>query len=288
VSDCEPVVEELCPPPDVEQALAAFARRPHCLFLDSALRHPHLGRYSFLAAEPFDWLQVPADGSDGLAALAAKLAPFSGISRSDLPPFQGGAAGLFSYDLNRSLERIPGPRFDEFGVPALAVGLYDAVLAFDHVQDRAWIVSRGWPEQDDLARRRRAEARVAQLRGWLQEGGLRGGPGDGLRLAADRLSPADLAPSFPVGDVEGLVSNFSADAYRHTVQRVVEYICAGDAFQVNLAQRLLYPAHADALSLYLRLRRRNPATFAGYFDLGDWQVVSASPERFLQVRGRCV
>ena len=59
-------------------------------------------------------------------------------------------------------------------------------------------------------------------------------------------------------------------------------------FQVNIAQRLLAPAHDDAVSLYLRLRRKNPATFAGYFDLGHVQIVSASPERFLSVRGRQV
>ena len=69
------------------------------------------------------------------------------------------------------------------------------------------------------------------------------------------------------------------------VERAIEYIHAGDMFQVNLAQRLLLPAHESAVALYLRLRRRNPATFAGYFDLGDFQIASASPERFLQVAG---
>ncbi len=69
------------------------------------------------------------------------------------------------------------------------------------------------------------------------------------------------------------------------MRRAIEYIYAGDVFQVNLAQRLLYPAGDDSVSLYLRMRQRNPAPFAAYFDLGDFQIVSASPERFLQVRG---
>jgi para-aminobenzoate synthetase component 1 len=72
------------------------------------------------------------------------------------------------------------------------------------------------------------------------------------------------------------------------VRRGIDYIVAGDVFQVNLAQRLMFPAAHDAVSLYLRLRTRNPAPFAAYFDLGDFQIVSASPERFLQVRGRQV
>ncbi len=86
----------------------------------------------------------------------------------------------------------------------------------------------------------------------------------------------------------GLSSNFSAEDYLAAIRRAIEYIHAGDVFQVNIAQRLLFPAADDAVSLYLRLRRRNPATFAGYFDLGDTQIASASPERFLQVRDRQV
>ncbi len=72
------------------------------------------------------------------------------------------------------------------------------------------------------------------------------------------------------------------------VRRVIDYIYAGDVFQVNLAQRLLTPAQSDAVSLYRRLRRCNPAPMAGYFDLGDFQIVSASPERFLRLSGGSV
>jgi para-aminobenzoate synthetase component 1 len=81
-----------------------------------------------------------------------------------------------------------------------------------------------------------------------------------------------------------LTSNFSQDAYLRVVERAIRYILAGDLFQVNLSQRLSYPAHDDAITLYLRLRERNPATFAAYFDAGRFQVASASPERFLNVR----
>jgi para-aminobenzoate synthetase component 1 len=97
-----------------------------------------------------------------------------------------------------------------------------------------------------------------------------------------------LAPQFAVPGPAGLTSNLSADDYLRAIRRAIQYIRDGDVFQVNVAQRLLSPAHDDALALYLRLRRRNPATFAGYFDLGDAQIVSASPERFLRVTGRTV
>ncbi len=275
-----------------------LARLPHCLFLDSAMTHPTLGRYSFVAADPFDFLCIPADGRDALRILGERLGLFSSRDcihegeETDLPPFRGGAAGLFGYELGRSLERIPAPRFDEFGVPALAVGLYDVVVAFDHVAGRAWILSQGFPETQYSARLRRARQRLDGFRAMLagDENAFdffarrekcvvptrQAGP------SAKRLCP-DYSTRFP-----NIASNFSKDAYLAAVRRVIEYIAAGDVFQVNLAQRLLAPQCDDSVALYRRLRRCNPAPFAGYFNLGDFQIASASPERFLRVADRRV
>jgi para-aminobenzoate synthetase component 1 len=257
--------------------------------LDSALRDAQLGRYSFVTADPVEFLQRAADGTDAFAELAGRWAAGATATVAGLPPFQGGAAGLFSYDLNRSLECIAPPRSDEFGVPALAVGLYDWVVAFDHQQQRAWVISQGFPEQEPSRRRQRATERLRQCLRWLEEP-----PQVASRQADQHLEPANrlpremLAPQYPMPGPEGLCSNFSADAFRDVIRQAVDYIYAGDVFQVNLAQRLLYPARADSVALYLRLRSRNPAPFAGYFDLGQFQIVSASPERFLAVRDRVV
>ena len=285
----EPFVEELIPPPRPCDAFLRLCARPHCLFLDSARRDPLLGRYSFVAADPFDFLSLPADGGDGLAELARRIAEFPAAAVPGLPHFQGGAAGLLSYDLGRSLERLPTPRYDEFRVPALAIGFYDTVVAFDHATGRVWIISHGWPETDAIARRRRAAERLREVREILDE--PVGGEGNAkckvqnAKCKMEEDGVLENAPQFSVSRAAGLLSNFTREMYLETVRRAIEYIRAGDVFQVNLAQRLLYPAHDDSVSLYLRLRERNPATFAGYFDLGDFQIVSASPERFLQVRG---
>jgi hypothetical protein len=268
LSEFAPYILELPQVPDVERAFLALARHDHCLFLDSALGHPDLGRYSFLTADPFAFLQVAADGRDGLTELAACLNRYRTASLKELPPFQGGAAGLVGYDLSRSLERVPRPRFDEFGIPALAIGLYDVLLAIDHHLDQAWIVSQGFPEQQPQQRAQRARQRAAEFRRWIESPGASSTDATALVGAADGAGAAvsrdALAPQFPVPGPAGLTSNFAADEYRRTVQRVVDYICAGDVFQVNLAQRLLYPARDAATSLYLRLRRatrlRSPAT----------------------------
>jgi len=243
-----------------------------------------VGRYSFVTADPFWFLHAMPKEPNALASLERLLVENRTACRADLPPFQGGAAGLFSYDIGRWFERLPSPRFDEFRIPALAIGLYDVVLAFDHATGRAWIISQGLPETEPTARAQRAAERLAQFRGELER------PAGPDRLhpktasTHSTVSPDQIAPQHSTLGRGSLTSNFSEAGFLAAVARVIEYIRAGDVFQVNLAQRLLHPAVEDSVSLYLRLRDLNPAPFAGFFDLGDFQIVSASPERFLSVR----
>jgi para-aminobenzoate synthetase component 1 len=280
-----PLVVELDPVPDVGQALQALAHRPYSLLLESAQQDQRLGRYSFLAADPFTVLRLPAGAPDPLGQLRQRLAGWCAETCAELPPFQGGAAGLLSYELGRSLERLPAWRHDEFGLPALAVGLYDVVLAWDHVQGRAWLFSHGFPEKSLDDQRRRARHRAAEFLRWLQNKNviLEENWQDNTSNGDGALPATSLAPQYPIDELPGLTSNFSAQGYRKAIERAIAYIHAGDIFQVNLAQRLLLPARGRSLALYLRMREANPAPFAGWFDLGSAQIVSASPERFLQV-----
>jgi para-aminobenzoate synthetase component 1 len=291
-----PLVVELAPAPAAWDVFRRFAVLRTPLFLDSALQHPTLGRYSFITAEPFETVRShgrrvsvsakrrPRQPGDPFAALAERLALYRAEPLPDLPPFQGGAAGLFGYDLCHHIERLPRPRFDEFRLPDLAVGLYDWVIAFDRRADRAWVISTGFPETEPRRREARARRRLEQVLRRLNR------PRPPAALAAAPPSPSVTpAVSFPISrSVPGLHSNFDRARYLDAVLRAVEYVHAGDCFQVNLSQRLLYPARLPPLELYCRLRERNPAPFAGYFDAGDFVVASASPERFLQVRDGAV
>ncbi len=291
-----PLVEELTPAPDAWEACRRLSQLPHLLFLDSASRLPELGRYSYLMADPFRWIvsrrgQVrivdPAGEAtspnfthipdDPFSVLARHLREFSVETVPGLPPFQGGAAGLFGYDLCHHIERLPRPRLDEFEAPDLAIGLYDCVIAFDHQQDRAWIISTGLPETDPARRARRAVARLSEVRQRLQSRGELVLPRcpNGMQI-----SPAAF---HPVPGLPDVASSFDRDGYLQTIRQAIEYVHAGDCFQVNIAQRLLSPATLSPMELYGRLRERNPAPFAGYFDLGDFVIASASPERFLSV-----
>jgi para-aminobenzoate synthetase component 1 len=278
-----PLVEPLPASLTAIEALLRLSSLPHVVFFDSAARDARLGRYSFVAADPFAWIESPADDTQALANVESLWRSFRehATTRPDAPPFQGGVAGLISYDISRSLERIAAPRYDDLPTPGLALGAYDVVLAFDHLEGRAWIISQGFPELDGLSRLARAEARIGEFKQRL----ARRFPGGACE--SDRAKATDrraLAPQFDL-PMRGITSNLSADGYRRMVRRGVEYIHAGDVFQVNLAQRLLHAASAPSLELYLRLRERNPAPYAGYLDLGGAQICSTSPECFLTVRG---
>jgi para-aminobenzoate synthetase component I len=261
-------------------AFEAVRCQPWPVLLDSARADPRLGRWSYVAADPFLRL-TSKDGritlgersftGDPLAVLQRALAHYRLDHDPALPmPFQTGAVGWFGYDLAHHLERLPHPATDDMAFPDLALGFYDAILAFDLLERRAWILSSGWPEGTPEAAMHRRRARADQL----------------AAVLGHAATPAPEEPDPPVEPR----SNFIRTGYEAAVRRVVEYILAGDIFQANLSRRYLaeLPPGWDAWRLYRRLRRRNPAPFAAYLELGAVTLASASPERFLELRGRQV
>jgi para-aminobenzoate synthetase component 1 len=295
-----PLIEELVPPPDPVQCCERLDGLPYRLFLDSAARGS-LGRHSFVAADPI--AVVRSKGSrvehldllhgtervaagDALDTVRALLAPHRAPRVPHLPPFQGGAAGYLAYDWGRVLERLPAPRHDDLALADVVLGVYDWVLAWDHQESRAWLISTGLPELLPAARAQRAAARAGAVRDWL--GPLRNS--DGGRNKA-RPTPGNLATPAASFPVEGgwwnprlaLRSSFTHEGYLDAVARVREYILAGDIFQANVSQRFEAPLDEPPWALYRRLRAANAAPFAAYLDFPDVVVLSASPERFLRV-----
>ena len=291
MSDATPLVAELTPAPDPVAACTRCADLPFLVFLDSATDPTHLGRYSFLAADPATavrskgqltqqlvadrWIRV---GGDPLEQVRALLAPHATPPAAGLPPFQGGAAGYVGYDWGSTLERLPRPRFDDLAIPDVLLGLYDWVVAWDRANGRAWIVSTGLPETG-AARARRAADRLALVRQRLA------GVAPAARHAphAPPHARPGAAPSYPVPGLPGVRSNFTRSGYTDAVARVIDYVYAGDIFQANLSQRLEAPLVGTPFELYRRLRQRNPAPFAAFLDFGDVVLASSSPERFLRV-----
>jgi para-aminobenzoate synthetase component 1 len=300
-------------PADCYEALAAALPGPTA-FLDSALVEPRLGRYSYVAADPFCMLRfdgrtVRMDGEPLLVNGDATVAdPFEALAglldrhrlqhRDGLPPFQGGAIGWLSYELGEQLEQLPAPadprrRFDD-----LALAFYDTILAFDHLQERAWIVATGLPETGDLARSARARARTDAFEAMLNAARSSAAESAAGESRTPESSASEAGESAEAGRATGIAnptggetklpirSNFSRPDYETAVQRVIDYILAGDIFQANLTQcfSASLPDHDSPWALYRRLRTLNPATFAAFLDWGEQVIASASPERFLRLR----
>ena len=254
------------------EAAARLARLPGLCLLDSAMTHPTLGRYSVLAADPFGLFQVRAGVAfwDGMAdvrspldALRARLADCAMETNPDLPPFQGGAIGSLSYDLGWSLEGRSPPDASMGDDGYLA--FHDVVVAFDYRSERCWIIASGLPERASGTREARARLRL-----------------DWMAALLDR--PAPPGPSDSAHVVWS--QTITRDVYRRQVERVQDYIRAGDIYQANIAQRFVasLPDGSHPFDLYRSLRAANPAPFAAYLDQGARHVLSTSPELFLRAR----
>ena len=296
-----PLVEELIPAPDPVESCARFRGLPYLLFLDSARDPERLGRYSFLAADPAivvhgkgarasvldtrTGTETPLE-THALAGVRALLAPHQSDPIPDLPPFQGGAAGYLAYDWGAVLECLPSPRWDDLAIPDVVFPIYDWVIAWDHLERRAWLISTGLPATD-VEKSQRCENRLREVLNRLSSKPL----STEIFTRSQSTTPhPEPAPSYPVSDTDlpaglDLRSSFTHRGYLDALTRVREYIIAGDIFQANLSQRFEAPLTESPWTLYRRLRGINPAPFAAYLEFGAVTVASASPERFLRLDG---
>lgn len=294
-SASQALCRELEPPPDPVDSCARFLDLPYLLLLDSGATGVRQGPFSFLAADPAYVVRskgpitsVLARGSSvwhaapggTLQTIETLLEGFRTEPLEHLPPFQGGAAGYLGYEYGGQLERLPAPGLDPLTLPDVVFGIYDWVVAWDHSAGRAWIISTGIPEREH----RRALLARDRLRMVLDR--LAGTPRGASKAPRERRSPE--FDSFPVADVPhaeaiGLRSTFSRAGYLEAIERVRDYILAGDIFQANLSQRFQARQTDTPFRAYRRLRRRNPAAFSAYFATDEAVVLSVSPERFLRV-----
>ncbi len=215
--------------------------------------------------------------TDPLPLLRALLAAFPTPVSPAHPPFTGGLAGWFGYDLGRAFERLPERAPDPLGLPTFALGYYDVVVVIDNLTRKASAIATGYPERDVARRERRAAARLAQC---------------AEVLAAARVSE-DKQAALPAADVppDALRSNLTHDQYLEAVRRVKNFIRAGDIFQANVTQRLRWNAPDDPAAWFVGLLDRHPVAFAAFARCErdasgvPYHIVSLSPERFLRVSG---
>lgn len=274
----EPMCVEVQSPAKPVEAFSRIVSRRLPFFLDSGMDAKRLGRFSFLGCEPFLILRAVGHEAilqDAEGRICARGHPFALLRQSltacagppaNAPvPFVGGAVGCLSYDLCHLIERLPRTAKSDLSFPSLHMAFYAELLAYDHLEERWWVVA--WPLDGETARskRRRLDAM--------------------LRLLDDvSESAAPVGVPAPPCMRQVARGNFTHEGYCRAVERAREYIFAGDIFQVNLSQRFEVLVAEHPWDVYRVLRTVNPAPFAAYIDLGGQVMVGASPERFLLVR----
>jgi len=277
-----PLIEQLDISFKAERCFEVFKGRPNCFFLDSGMGPVRLGRYSFMGSEPFmvlksygDEITVKRTGgaTDTLKGnpfnIAGKLLETYRLGRGEKEvPFISGAVGYFGYDLCHFIEKLPETTTDDLKLPECYLAFYDAIVAFDHLENKVYLVSSGFPKLKERARMKRAEERLNHLKELVVK-------------KQPELKEDDALPRQNIS----LKSNFGRRSYLKAVEKAREYILAGDIFQVNLSQRFEAELPVSPYEFYRKLRRVNPAPFSAYLGFEDAIIASSSPERFLKVTG---
>ncbi len=262
-----------------------------CFLLESA-EQGQVGRYSFVGIRPrallrwsdgilSEWSgderpsesapRATSEAPDPYAALSGYLERLRAAPVEGLPPFAGGAVGFFGYDLVRTVEPLGEPNPDTLGLPDMALMVTDVLLAFDHLRHELTIVACAFTDDEGGidAAYERAAAQIAEVR--------------------RRMRGAVPAPDAPVlSDPPSFTSNLEQKEFEAAVARIVEYVHAGDAFQVVPSQRFSAPAPVEAFSIYRGLRVVNPSPYMYFLDFGEFQIAGASPEPLVKVHGRRV
>jgi anthranilate synthase component 1 len=286
---------------DADTAVTAYVKiadPPFGFLLESVIGGETWARYTFLGSNPREAWRIERGGKvriwtreggwgepwqtvDPFAALTERLQSVQLASAPGLPRFVGGAVGFLGYDVVRYIERLPqGPR-DDLGWPEAMLLFTDTVMAIDNLFGRATIITLaeippGDNDEETLDERSRAyddaAARIDAIVSRLQQ--------------SVQLAPIDLADTGADATFE---SSYERAHYEEHVERIREYIAAGDAFQVVLSQRLTTPLELDPFDVYRALRSLNPSPYLYYLRLDDLTIVGSSPEVLVRVdEGRVI
>jgi anthranilate synthase component 1 len=239
-------------------------------FLLESAEQGRVGRYSFIGVRPRKVLRWSlGDPGDPYALAAAELGRFRAAALPGLPPFAGGAVGMFAYDLVRTVEPLGDPNPDPVGLPDLALMLTDAIVVFDHLKRTTTVVANVYTDDDLEGSYRQARETIAEIRWQLAR-----------PMPVPPQSDARVPPVF--------ASNMPREQFEGMVSRIIQYIFAGDAFQVVPSQRWSAPVPVEAFSIYRGLRAVNPSPYMYFLDFGDFEIAGASPEPLITVTGRRV
>ncbi len=234
------------------------------MLLDSGTRQFGQGRYDILCADPYQLLfekegryfikTAQGDLTQVCDPLETLRSSLSHLDPNQEWPFTGGAIGYFSYDFGAQLQGIPLKTATEYVPSQLNLAFYAWAIVIDHQEKRAALIIQPDLIQNEFD----SNTLIARL----------------LKGNRYRAQPVRL------GEVS---RNTNRATYLSAVDKILQYIQAGDCYQVNLSQQFQKPAVGDPWDIYLQLREITPEPFSAFLRFNDYAIMSFSPERFLKV-----
>ncbi len=269
---------------DIETPVTAYLKlkdKGYSFLLESAEGGEKWGRYSFIGCTPiliitYQDERVKISGPEGkdiyervndpLPLLRETLKEFHLAQLSDLPRFQGGLIGYFSYDIVRCFEKLPNISIKDLSIPEAVFVLPKTLIIFDHVKHTVKIVSFV-----DLRKERELKK--------AYEGAI-----SSIEKNISQLrSPLNYGPK--TISISTISSNFSKESFMSAVDRIRSYIFSGDAIQVVLSQRLSTKIDGDDFSIYRALRSINPSPYMFYLNFDKLKLIGSSPEILVRLEG---
>jgi anthranilate synthase component 1 len=268
----------------VSAFLSVAAQEPNAFLLESVEGGEKIGRYTFLGARPYMVLtargrqiclerhgkQTHQEG-DAFKVLDGLLREHTPAHVPGLPPFTAGAVGFFAHDAVRQIERLPVIAKDDLQMPDCTLMFFDRLLAFDHVRHEIFIIATA-----DVRRQSPKQAYAHALRDIARIE---------KQLAAPLAAKYLRAPKAKTGRVKVAVS-VSKKHFISTVEKIKQYIMAGDVFQAVPSLRLELEPGVEPLNVYRALRRVNPSPYMYFLRMGETTVLGSSPEMLVRVTGR--
>ena len=260
------IIKEMKPARNAAELYRYFAGEEDSAFLDSSLVN-RLGRYSIIGAVPY--LKLVKDENSFYINgekettysfeeyLKKYLAEHKDKNNTELPIISG-AIGYFSYEYGRKLMEVDSAKEDLVSIPDAVLVFYDFYIIEDRQEQRTYLIANG------------ITGEAAKLMDEM-ETRINGKPVY-MQKESDTEYPIEVLP------------NFAKDEYKQAVDRMIRYIIEGDIYIVNMTQQLTVKSDKVPLDVFYDLRENNPSPFGGYFDYGDFQIVCASPERFLKMQ----
>jgi para-aminobenzoate synthetase component 1 len=285
-----PLIQEIATSHTPESLVEGLRDEPGVVLLRTLSFDSPLARYSFVAARPF--LTFRSFGSrcevtphvsrftphvqfgNPWQILDALLARCELLDEIDLPFPLGGCFGCWGYDLKNFTEpKLPRRAVNDLELPDCQTGFYDSLVVFDHHLGKTFVVSTGLAADGSRGEKQAGE----QMKFWRERLEI-GAPASGPACCGEARAHAGPEAGAPS-------SNFTRSEFLAIVERAQRYIRAGDIYQVNLSQRLMAPSRLSGWEMFQRLSAVSPVPFSAFFDCGNYQIASSSPEQFLRLSG---